>query len=46
VATIDAAEVAIREAEATAQVIYLEPDIYREDYVPAERPDPPPPAGH
>ncbi|NYD40953.1 cation diffusion facilitator family transporter [Nocardioides panaciterrulae] len=43
---IDAAEVAIREAEATAQVIYLEPDIYRSDYVPAERPEPPAPAGH
>ena len=46
VATIDAAEVAIREAEATARVIYLEPDIYRADYVPAERPEPPAPAGH
>jgi cation diffusion facilitator family transporter len=45
-ATIDAAEQAIRAAEATAQVIYLEPDIYRADYVPAERPEPPPPAGH
>jgi len=45
-AAIDAAERAIREAEPTAQVIYLEPDIYRADYVPAERPEPPPPAGH
>jgi divalent metal cation (Fe/Co/Zn/Cd) transporter len=45
-AAIDAAEQAIREVEATAQVIYLEPDIYRQDYVPAERPEPPPPAGH
>ena len=43
---IDAAEVAIRGAEPTAQVIYLEPDIYRSDYVPAERPEPPAPAGH
>jgi cation diffusion facilitator family transporter len=43
---IDAAEVAVRDAEPTAQVIYLEPDIYREGYVPAERPEPPPPAGH
>jgi cation diffusion facilitator family transporter len=43
---IDAAEVAIRGAEPTAQVIYLEPDIYRHDYVPAERPEPPAPAGH
>ena len=43
---IDQAEVAIRAAEPTAQVIYLEPDIYRADYVPAERPEPPAPAGH
>jgi cation diffusion facilitator family transporter len=43
---IDAAERAVRAAEATAQVIYLEPDIYRADYVPAERPAPPPPVGH
>ena len=45
-AAIDAAERAIRAAEATAQVIYLEPDIYRPDYVPAERPEAPAPAGH
>jgi cation diffusion facilitator family transporter len=45
-AAIDAAEGAIRNAEPTAQVIYLEPDIYRADYVPAERPEPPAPAGH
>ncbi len=32
-ASIDAAERAVREAEPTAQVIYLEPDIYRADYV-------------
>ena len=31
----------MRAAEPTAQVIYLEPDIYRADYVPAERPEPP-----
>ncbi|HEU4812369.1 MAG TPA: cation diffusion facilitator family transporter [Nocardioides sp.] len=43
---IDRAEQAVRAAEATAQVIYLEPDIYRADYVPAERPEPPAPAGH
>ncbi len=43
---IDRAEVAVRAAEPTAQVIYLEPDIYRADYVPAERPEPPAPAGH
>jgi len=45
-AAIDRAERAIREADATAQVIYLEPDIYRVDYQPAERPEPPAPAGH
>jgi len=43
---IDACEVAIREAEPIAQLIYLEPDIYRQDHVPAERPEPPAPAGH
>ncbi len=43
---IDAAEVAVRDVEPTAQVIYLEPDIFREGYVPAERPAPPAPAGH
>lgn len=45
-AAIDRAEQAVRAVEATAQVIYLEPDIYRADYVPAERPEPPAPAGH
>ena len=43
---IDAAEGAIRAAEPTAQVIYLEPDIRRDDYVPAARPEPPAPAAH
>lgn len=43
---IDAAEVAVRAAEPLAQVIYIEPDIFRADYVPAERPEPPAPAGH
>ena len=43
---IDRAEQAVRAAEPTAQVIYLEPDIYRSDYVPAERPEPPAAAGH
>jgi cation diffusion facilitator family transporter len=43
---IDRAEQAIRASEPTAQVIYLEPDIYRADYVPADRPEPPAPAGH
>ncbi|MCW2793357.1 MAG: cation transporter [Nocardioides sp.] len=45
-AVIDAAERSVRAAEATAQVIYLEPDIYRADHVPDERPAPPAPAGH
>lgn len=43
---IDDAEQAVRAAEPTAQVIYLEPDIYRSDHVPAARPEPPAPAGH
>ena len=43
---IDTAEAAVRQAEPLAQVVYLEPDLYREDYVPAERPEPPAPAGH
>lgn len=45
-AGINAAEHAIREAEPTAQVIYVEPDIYVEGHVPDERPEPPEPAGH
>ena len=45
-ASIDAAERAIREVEPTAQMIYLEPDIYVEGHVPAARPEPPAPAGH
>jgi cation diffusion facilitator family transporter len=44
--TIDAAERAIREAEPTAQVIYIEPDIYVTGHVPDPRPEPPAPAGH
>ncbi|MCW2764094.1 MAG: putative cation efflux protein [Nocardioides sp.] len=43
---IDAAERAIRAAEPTAQVIYLEPDIYRKGHVPDPRPERPAPAGH
>ena len=43
---IDAAERAVRAVETTAQVIYLEPDIYRSDHVTDERPAPPQPAGH
>ena len=45
-AAIDAAEAAVRSAEPTAQVIYLEPDIFRADYVPAERPEVPTAPGH
>jgi cation diffusion facilitator family transporter len=45
-AAIDAAEAAVRAAEPTSAAVYLEPDIYRADYVPAERPAPPEPAGH
>jgi cation diffusion facilitator family transporter len=37
-ATIDAAEAAVRAAEPTATAMYLEPDLYREDHVPADRP--------
>jgi hypothetical protein len=43
---IDAAERRIREAEPIARVIYLEPDIYRADHQPAERPVPPAAPGH
>jgi cation diffusion facilitator family transporter len=45
-AAINRAEAAARAAEPTARVIYLEPDLYRVDYVPAEKPAPPAPAGH
>jgi cation diffusion facilitator family transporter len=45
-AAIDAAESAVRAAEPTVTAMYLEPDIFREGYVPAERPAPPEPAGH
>ena len=45
-ASIDAAEKAVRDAEPTARVIYLEPDIYAEGHQPAARPEPPAPAGH
>jgi cation diffusion facilitator family transporter len=44
--SINAAERAIRSAEPTAQVIYIEPDIYREHYVAEARPEPPAPAAH
>ncbi len=45
-ATIDAAERAVRAVEPLATAMYLEPDIYREDHVPAERPDVPHSGGH
>ena len=44
-ASIDAAERAMREAEPTAQVIYVEPDIYVEGHSTDPRPEPPAPAG-
>ncbi|HZA05950.1 MAG TPA: cation diffusion facilitator family transporter [Propionibacteriaceae bacterium] len=39
--TIDRAEVAIREAEPMVTALYLEPDIFKEGYVPAARPERP-----
>jgi cation diffusion facilitator family transporter len=45
-AAIDRAELAVRRAEPTAQAIYIEPDIYRADYVRADRPEPPASVGH
>jgi divalent metal cation (Fe/Co/Zn/Cd) transporter len=44
--SIDAAERTMREAEPTAQVIYVEPDIYLEDHEPAPRPAPPAAPSH
>jgi cation diffusion facilitator family transporter len=43
---IDAAERAIRSAEPTALVIYIEPDIYHPNHVSDERPEPPAPVAH
>jgi cation diffusion facilitator family transporter len=37
-ATVDRAERAVRAAEPRATSIYLEPDLFRADYAPAERP--------
>lgn len=45
-ASINAAERDIRDAEPTARVIYLEPDVYVEGHVPDPRPEPPAPAAH
>jgi cation diffusion facilitator family transporter len=44
--TIDRAEVAIREAEPMVTALYLEPDIYKEGYVPAARPERPAAPSH
>ena len=44
--TIDAAERAMREVEPTAQVIYVEPDIYVEGHETDPRPAPPAAVGH
>jgi cation diffusion facilitator family transporter len=45
-AAINAAERAIREAEHTARVIYIEPDIYVEGHEPDPRPAASAPTGH
>ena len=45
-AVIDRAEVEIRRAEPMVTSLYLEPDIYVEDYVPAQRPERPGAPGH
>jgi cation diffusion facilitator family transporter len=44
--TIDRAERAIRSAEPTAQVIYIEPDIYVEGHTPDPRPEAPAAPAH
>ncbi len=43
---INRAEVRIREAEPVVTALYLEPDIYDENYTPAPRPERPQAAGH
>jgi len=43
---IDAAEVNVREAEPFVTSLYLEPDIFNEQYVPAARPERPAAPGH
>ncbi len=45
-ATINSAEAAVRAAEPLATDIYLEPDLYHAGHQPADRPEPPPSAGH
>jgi cation diffusion facilitator family transporter len=44
--SIDAAERAMREAEPSAQVIYVEPDVYVEGHRTDARPEPPAAAAH
>ena len=44
--SIDAAERAMRAVEPTAQVIYVEPDIYVQGHTSDPRPEAPAPAGH
>lgn len=43
---INRAELRIREAEPVVTALYLEPDIYDENYTPAPRPERPQAAGH
>lgn len=43
---IDRTETRIRTAEPMVTSLYLEPDIYRADYTPQERPEPPAPPSH
>ena len=45
-AVINRAEVAIRSAEPVVTALYLEPDIFDRDYVPAERPERPTAPSH
>jgi divalent metal cation (Fe/Co/Zn/Cd) transporter len=45
-AVIDAAERNLRAADPMAQQVFLEPDIYRADHVPDERPAPPSAPSH
>jgi len=44
--TIDAAEQRLREADPMAVQVFLEPDIFRGNYTPAERPAPPDAPSH
>jgi cation diffusion facilitator family transporter len=45
-AVIDAAERTLRSAEPMAQQVYLEPDVFRADHVPDERPEAPAAPSH